>query len=95
MVDCFNGQLPDGMKMKKDKDKHKGPSASGHFLLCLDNAEALIEHDMEGFDRLLSVLYDRCENLSIIVTSRRGIFKKGEELKQLQADYRIQVLERL
>ena len=41
--------------------------------MCLDNAEDLIQHELEQFDRLLSNLYDQCENLSIIITSRKGM----------------------
>ena len=43
------------------------------FLMCLDNANQLIEHDRSEFFYFLATLYDDCPNLRLIVTSDRWI----------------------
>jgi hypothetical protein len=43
------------------------------FLIIIDNAESLIEHDSKEFKDMLAKILNECQNLSVILTSRRGL----------------------
>jgi len=43
------------------------------FLLCIDNAEEIIEHDGKRFKQLVARIINECTNLSIIITSRKNL----------------------
>jgi hypothetical protein len=42
------------------------------FLLIIDNAESLIEHDAKEFKEMIAKILNECQNLNVIITSRRG-----------------------
>ena len=54
--------------------KNKYSSTNFHeklVLLCLDNAEDVIQNDNYEFLNFLSELYDECDNLKVLVTTYR------------------------
>ena len=71
IVNFFNNKLE--YKMKKQENIG---SQTKKFLLCFDNAEDLITHKLEEFKMLLARLTDDCPNLSIIITSNKGMGQK-------------------
>lgn len=57
---------------KQEEKLKKSSKLSGEqhlFLLCLDNAEKILENDREEFLDFLEELYDSCPDIRVIITS--------------------------
>jgi len=81
IVNFFN--LTTEFKLKK-VEKHLDRNLllnerSKKFLVCLDNAEDLIEVKREEFKTVLKRLLNSCPYLQIIITSRRHLLKLDDE----------------
>lgn len=67
MIDYFISFFNNKHEEKLRKQKRcKQPNL---FLLCLDNAEKIIENDKKEFLEFLADLNESCQDLRIIVTS--------------------------
>lgn len=69
----FNKKLSTSYRFKKEKSKGNNSAQNQLFLICLDNVSTLIEHNREEFVQFLSLMYNECPNLRIIITSNSDI----------------------
>ena len=64
--------LGDFFNLKYDFKKKSGDVSTkkgGRFLLCIDQADALIENDIVKFEKFLSQMTRQCKNLKIVVAA--------------------------
>ena len=72
LVDFFN--LKYDVKRKGDRSLRK----NGRFLLCLDQADSLLEHDEVKFEKFLSHMTRQCQHLKIVVAAAINMKLRAE-----------------
>lgn len=81
-VDFFNQNTSYVLKScdrYNDRDLFKNETAK-KFLVCLDNAEELIEYKQSEFKQLLKKLLNSCPYLQILITSRKHLLKIDDNI---------------
>ena len=88
IIDFFNNNLPYPVKKDKARDKNHQK-----YLLYLDNAEELVIQDWKMFRMWLSGILEECNQLSIVMTSKKGI--RPEEFTKLAVPPEVVYLKQL